>query len=193
MIIYITRHGETIWNKKRILQGHKDSPLTLKGINTAKRKGKALSRKGIEIIYSSDLGRCVQTSEIINQWLRVKLIKTPKLRERNFGDLNGQPGKKVKEKLDLSDPNEKAPNGESFNQLKKRIITFIQSLTNKKFRKILLVTHEGPVRAILSEYYQTDFYSKKCDNSKTAIYKLKVLNNRIKKGISKSSWSLRQF
>lgn len=143
MMIYFVRHGETEWNKKEILQGHKDSPSTIKGINNAEKLGKILRDKKIEIIYSSDLGRCVQTAEIINRWLKVKIIKTKELRERNFGDLNG-------------------------------------SLLNKKFKKVLIVTHDGPVRAMLSEYYNANFNSKKCDTSVGIIYSIEVNNNKMK-------------
>ncbi len=153
MIIYFTRHGETEWHKKGFLQGQKNSPLTTRGKKSAKEKGKILSKENIEIIYSSDLGRCIQTSKIINKYLKTKIIKSSKLRERDFGDLNGKPNKDVRERIDLSDADEKAPNGESFNGLKRRIISFIKLLFKRKFQKILLVTHEGVLRAILSEYY----------------------------------------
>ncbi len=162
MIIYFVRHGETEWNKKRILQGHKDSNLTIKGINNAKKLGKILRNKNIEIIYSSDLGRCVQTAEVINKWLKVKLVKTKELRERNFGGLNGQPDKKVEKILDLKNPDEKAPNGESFNNMRERVSAFIDSLPNKKYKKVLLIIHEGPAIAILN----------KCNTSVNKIYKI---------------------
>src|SRR3989344_5621756 len=121
MIIYFVRHGETEWNKKGILQGHKDSPLTAKGVLGAKKIGKLLRNKNIEVIYSSDLGRCIQTAKIINGWLRIKLSETRMLRERNFGSLNGHSNKEVSGKLNLENAEEKAPNGESFNQLQKRV------------------------------------------------------------------------
>lgn len=152
MIIYFVRHGETEWNKKEILQGWKDSPLTQKGIKNAERLGKILRDKNIEIIYSSDLGRCVQTSEIINKWLKVKIIKTKKLRERNFGDLGGLPNKEVEKMLDFKNLDEKAPNGESLNQLKNRVVLFIKKLFDKKFKTILLIVHDGTAKAILSEH-----------------------------------------
>lgn len=180
MIIYFVRHGETEWNKKRIVQGHKDSPLTPKGRINAERLGRILRDKNIEIIYSSDLGRCVQTSKIINRGLKVKMIKVKELRERNFGDFNGRPDRKVREKLDLNSPDEKAPNGESFNEQKKRVVSFIKKLFAKKFKKILLVIHDGTARAILSEYYNTNFNSKKCDTSDDIIYSIEVNNNKIK-------------
>lgn len=181
MIIYFVRHGETEWNKKKIIQGHKDSPLTLKGKVIAKKLGKILSSKKIEIIYVSDLGRCVQTAKIINKCLKIRLIKTPRLRERNFGYLNGRLDKEVKKVIDLSNPDEIAPNGESFHQLKNRIINFIESLSQKKLKSVLLVTHEGPVRAILSNYYGVSFKSKKCDSRAVLIYKVELINNKMKK------------
>ncbi|MDD5145676.1 MAG: histidine phosphatase family protein [Candidatus Pacebacteria bacterium] len=172
MIIYFTCHGQTIWNKKGIIQGHKDSSLTQKGIKSAEKKAKLLNKKGVEIIYSSDLGRCAKTAEIINQWLEVKIVFTKKLRERDFGKFNGKVYEKIKEKIDLSNLNEKAPGGESLNQLRKRVISFIQSFFTKKFKKILLVTHGGPARTILINYCQTDFKSKKIEVSQDAVYSL---------------------
>ena len=149
MIIYFIRHGETEWNKKEILQGHKDSPLTLKGKKDVENLGKILEKKKIEVIYTSDLGRCVQTAEIINKRLKIKLVKTKKLRERDYGSLNGKPNKEIRKVLDLSNLDEKAPEGESFNQLKKRVINFLKLLNKEKFKRILVVTHDEALRAIL--------------------------------------------
>ena len=66
MILYIIRHPETKHNIQQITQGHKDSPLTNKGKKQAEALGKRLKNKDISKIYSSDLGRCMQTSKIIN-------------------------------------------------------------------------------------------------------------------------------
>ena len=180
MTIYFVRHGETIWNKKGILQGHKNSPLTYKGIKSAKKKGKVLNKKGIEVIYSSDLGRCFQTAEIINKFLGVKIVKTRQLRERDFGNLNGKPDEMIKKILDLSNPKEKAPNGESFNDLRKRVIAFINKIPSNKFNNVLLVIHDGTARAILSKFYNVAFNSKKCSTSENIIYSIEK-NNKIKK------------
>lgn len=155
MTVYLIRHGQTIWNKKGITQGQKDSPLTLKGKKSAENKGKILRDKNIEIIYSSDLGRCIQTSEIINKFFKVKIIKTKALRERNFGGLNGKPNSVVRKTLNLKNADQKAPNGESFNDMKKRVVAFVESLSDKKYKKALLIVHEGPARALLSRNTST--------------------------------------
>jgi len=159
MIIYFVRHGETEWNKKKIIQGHKNSLLTLKGKKNAESLGKSLEKKKTEVIYTSDLGRCLQTAEIINKRLKTKLVKTQKLRERDFGSLNGKPNKEVEKMLDLSNLNEKAPEGESFNQLKNRVINFLKLLKKKKLKRVLIVTHEGVLRAIF-----------KCDTRSDQVY-----------------------
>lgn len=179
MIVYLVRHGETVMNKKGVTQGHKDSPITSRGMESAENHGKLLSKENIEIVFSSDLGRCVQTAEIINNYIKKELIKTPELRERDFGLLNGQPDKRVVRELDLSNPDEIAPNGESFNQMKNRVLEFIKSLADKDFNKVLLITHEGPVRAILSEYYGVEFNSKKGDSSSEMVYRMEVKDGKI--------------
>lgn len=167
-MIYLIRHGETEFHKKNILQGHKDSKLTNKGKLTAKNNAKKLLNKNIKIIYTSDLGRCVQTANIINQYLKIKLIKTNKLRERNFGELNGKSNLFVKNNLNLTNLNHKAPKGESFNQMKSRILKFIKTKNN-----ILIITHEGPLRAILSNKYKINPLSNKCNTKDYIVYKIK--------------------
>ena len=150
MVIYIVRHPETEYNKKKIVQGHKDSKLTKNGILIANSLGQKLKNKNISKILSSDLGRCMQTSKIINKYLKLKIIKTKELREMNYGDFNGKTSELIKKNFNLKNLNIVLPNGESFNQMKKRVIKFIKSLD--RTTNILIVTHEGCLRAIISYY-----------------------------------------
>ena len=102
--IYVIKHPETEWNKLKILQGHKNSDLTKVGKKTANAIGKRLKNKNITKIYSSDLGRCMQTSKIIAKIIKTNIIKSKRLRERNFGDLNGFQNKIIHKLLDLKNP-----------------------------------------------------------------------------------------
>lgn len=43
MAIYLLRHGETIWNRARRLQGQRDTPLTLTGARQAAAMGRTLA------------------------------------------------------------------------------------------------------------------------------------------------------
>jgi len=69
MSIYLVRHGETIWNTQKRLQGHLDSPLTLKGVGLAVTYGEALrdalSRADDLVLESSPLGRAWQTATAV--------------------------------------------------------------------------------------------------------------------------------
>ena len=180
MIIYVVRHGLTAWNKKGITQGHKDSPLAPEGVASAKKLRGLLNKQDIEVIFSSDLGRCVQTAEIINKSVDKDLIKISELREQDFGDHNGQPYEKIKAEIDISNPDKKPPNGESFNEMKKRVLDFIKALSDKRFGKVLLVTHHGCLIAILSEYYKVNRDSDKCQNSDEKAYRFELVDGKIK-------------
>ena len=72
MKIYFIRHGETESNKKGTVTGHIDSPLSEGGIEQTK---KTLSEipNDFQELYSSDLIRCKQTAEILNQKLNLQI------------------------------------------------------------------------------------------------------------------------
>lgn len=157
MKIFLVRHGETEWNTKGLLIGHKDSSLTEKGIQQAKALQKSLSRISFDAIYSSDLGRAVQTAQILvgGQITAVKV--TPHLRERNFGRFEGR----AREELDAHTTtfkdlyeNDKFlykayPEIESDEELVKRFLVFIEELGESPHSNVLAVCHGGVMKAIL--------------------------------------------
>ena len=55
MEIYIVRHGETVWNEKRLLQGSEDIELNSKGRELAGITGRNLENIHFDKIYSSPL------------------------------------------------------------------------------------------------------------------------------------------
>ncbi len=91
-MIYLLRHGETIWNVERRLQGRKDSPLTLRGISQA-RAVAGLLRDLIDdlstfTVVASPLARTWQTAVIVSQSLGLdcRAIRfEPRLQEHHFG------------------------------------------------------------------------------------------------------------
>ena len=86
---YIVRHGQTNWNILGKTQGHGNSDLTQKGEEQAFELAKAIKEYPIDYIYSSDLGRAVQTAEIVGDQIGVKVNQTKSLREMGFGDWEG--------------------------------------------------------------------------------------------------------
>ncbi|MFT4312488.1 MAG: histidine phosphatase family protein [Candidatus Woesearchaeota archaeon] len=131
MEFYLIRHPHTEFNMQGRIQGHADSPLTKESILLAQKIGHFLKDEPITKIYSSDLGRCVQTSKIISQILQVEIVKTKQLREQNLGDLNGQFKDQIATEYNEHDPYQIATNGESWTQMKERILQYLIKLQKK--------------------------------------------------------------
>ena len=58
-VIYLIRHGETMWNREKRLQGHIDIGLNEIGHQQAERLAKSLVNRKISAIISSDLSRAL--------------------------------------------------------------------------------------------------------------------------------------
>lgn len=160
-IFYMVRHGNTEFNKKRRLQGGQvDSPLTKQGYKDAFLLAKKLKKIKFDAIFSSDLGRTFITAHIIADELRLtnKIFREKELREIDFGNLTA----KFKEEISVeyknikSNSNYKAPNGESYMDVKNRIIKNLFYLANTKYKNLLIVTHAGCIRSVMSEAYNKD-------------------------------------
>ena len=88
---YIFRHGQTIWNAEGRPQGQHEYPvpLTMDGREQAQKLAEKLQDKKIKLIISSDLLRAQQTGEIVAQALNVPVKLDRRLREVDYGILNG--------------------------------------------------------------------------------------------------------
>ena len=173
---YIVRHGQTNWNILGKTQGHGNSDLTPKGENQALELSKAIKEYPIDYIYSSDLGRAVQTAEIIGSTIGVDVIQTPSLREMGFGDWEGLLIEEIKK--DYAKTYEtwrnqphlvNIPNGETLHIIKDRVDAFIKELNEKYDNKhILLVSHSVTVRVMLLSFLNSgveNIYRIKQDNT----------------------------
>ena len=91
MRLYIVRHGETDYNRERIMQGYQEIPLNDRGIAQARQLALRLQDEQIDRIVCSDLRRAVMTGCIIASYTDSPLEYEPRLRERNPGELVEQP------------------------------------------------------------------------------------------------------
>lgn len=91
MLIYIARHGQTDWNARKTIQGHTDIPLNSQGQHQADCLATLLGKEGVrpEIILCSDLLRSSQTARILSLALGVPSKADVRLREANYGKLEG--------------------------------------------------------------------------------------------------------
>ena len=153
-MIFAIRHGETLWNKEgRVQGGGSDSPLTKLGIETAHELGKRLKEYNIDVIYSSDLGRAKQTTDIINSFLHKKIVYSELLRETNYGIAEGIKSSdldnnielnRISSQVDAGDNNAHFKGGESRNTVYNRFMVFLNLLPIDK--NVLISTHGGILR-----------------------------------------------
>lgn len=92
----LVRHGETVENKLRILQGHLPGRLTSCGLEQVAQTARRLKESGVvfDCIVSSDLQRAVQSAEIIAREydgteIAKSIVKIELLRERDWGEYTG--------------------------------------------------------------------------------------------------------
>ena len=90
MLLYLIRHGETPLNVARVLQPA-DTPLSERGQRQAQALAQRLRDAGLGGVLSSDLPRARHTADIVAEACGVAAKSTALLRERDFGDLRGQP------------------------------------------------------------------------------------------------------
>jgi probable phosphoglycerate mutase len=143
--VIAVRHGETEWNRIGRHQGHLDSPLTQRGTQQARAMAEALSGMAIQAVYSSDLGRARQTAEIIAARLPSRVHYDERLRERNYGILEGLTLSEFREKYASGDPEYKVPEGESLRQKYLRNVECVEDLARTHAGTALLVVAHGGV------------------------------------------------
>ena len=90
MRLYLVRHGQTAWNAEERAQGHSDIPLDHEGLRQAESLGRAFQDRKISLVLCSDLQRAKQTAQPIVEATGARFETTEQLRERGFGDWEGQ-------------------------------------------------------------------------------------------------------
>ena len=162
-IIYLLRHGQTVWNVEGRYQGQLDSALTEKGKEQAKENALKL-QKYIDIkdvkLFSSPLGRAKNTAEIIvelNGMPHSDIIFEEDIKEFNYGIFEGETKeycKKVYAKEFLEREANKfsyvLEGGESYLKVFERLMRWLSSVQNEKV--IVVVAHEMINRALRGIY-----------------------------------------
>lgn len=88
--LLLVRHGQTVDNLHQIMQGQTQGELTSEGIRQAEEVRDKLAAEPIDAFYSSDLRRAIDTCTIIASPHALPIVKTPLLRERDWGGFTGR-------------------------------------------------------------------------------------------------------
>lgn len=160
MKIYFIRHGETIWNKEKKIQGQSDIPLNEYGKELAHITSEAMKDIPFDIVYSSPLVRAKETSEILIKNRNLEIKENPLLVEMSFGEGEGESLPEIYAHPEMKlhkfihNPGEYIPpaGGETFEELYERCKTFIEEIiipAEKKYNCMLLVGHGALIRGMI--------------------------------------------
>lgn len=179
MNLYIIRHGQAEHNVKKILDENprNNTNLTKKGIIQVQKKAQRLSKNPLDIIFSSQYPRSIQTASIINQFHHVKIKIDKRLNERKTG-LDKQPVRRWKNLSKKDKFSMKLQGGESFQEEKARLRSFLSDLRKKPYKNILLATHGEPMQIInglLKKLSDHEIVKRKIRNTQCIAFKIKHL------------------
>lgn len=171
MNIYVARHGQTDWNQKGILLGSTDKNLNENGKKQAMELKRKLQHIKFDYIISSDLKRTLETANIVAN--NCTIIKDSKLRERNYGLLEGTSPRNISEFWNVS-TNLNNSSVEPIKDFLNRVFTEVDFILEKykTCENILIVTHYGVVMAIAAyfsnkfDYCFDNFVLENCDYKK---------------------------
>ena len=160
MKIYFVRHGETIWNKEKKIQGRSDIPLNEYGIELGQITAEALKNIPFDIVYSSPLIRAKETAEILVKNRNLEIHEDMRLVEMCFGEGEGEslPEIHAHSEMKLHDfihnPGQYTPplGGETFEELYNRCKNFIEEViipSEKKYNTMLVVGHGALIRGMI--------------------------------------------
>lgn len=143
-IIYFV-HGTTTDNIEHKSTGWMHGELSEKGIEQIIKLKEQINLNEIDLVISSDLKRAIDSAEYIFKDIK-EIVHDKRIRECNYGDLNGQDSSLVKYEEHIDS---KFTNGESLKDVEERLRSFCNYLLeNYDGKTIALVAHKAPQLAL---------------------------------------------
>ena len=140
-------HGTTTDNEQGLATGWQPGELSKLGIRQARELGKLVSDKHFDAIFCSDLKRAIDSAKL-GFGDKYQIIQDQRLRECNFGDLTGKSIKGFNDRM-ADYINQPFPNGESYQDVEKRMADFLEFLRqNYDDKHIAIVAHQAPQLAL---------------------------------------------
>jgi len=171
-ILYIARHGESVWNAKRRIQGQRDVALSERGVRQAEALARRLTGERLDVVFASDLQRARNTAAAVaalQPLLREPVRVRAELRERSFGSWEGHTAEEARvfrERLGVTTDGtesgagqvtttpdwwEGPPDGETFLEMTDRMLGAWAEVAEvlESGATVLIVGHAASLRALL--------------------------------------------
>lgn len=141
-MLYLVRHGQTMFNRQHRIQGWCDSPLTEEGRRQALAVKEYFQQREIRFdhAYCSTSERCGDTLELITD---MPYTRTKGLKEMFYGELEAE-----SERLGSKDAKECETyylrfGGESSNTVRDRMVTVLKEIMDREENHCVLAVSHG--------------------------------------------------
>ncbi|MEG6616163.1 alpha-ribazole phosphatase [Peptococcaceae bacterium 1198_IL3148] len=155
-LIYLVRHGEIQGVGKKCFIGQTDLPLSNEGIKQAYFLQRELCCMPISGIFCSDLKRTLNTAQIVAAKGNIAITPLKELREIDLGQWEGKSFEEVRrlyprefKKRGEDMVNYRPSGGESFSDLRDRVMKAFNNICQNTKGNIIIVGHAGVNRVIL--------------------------------------------
>jgi broad specificity phosphatase PhoE len=139
-------HSTSEDNEAGIATGWLPGRLSAAGRDQARELGERRRDDGIAVVFTSDLGRAVETAEIAFAGSELPIVEEARIRECNYGELNGTPEPVHDRAEHLDAP---YPGGESWRQAVERVAGFLDELRRERDGERILVIGHSATRLAL--------------------------------------------
>jgi alpha-ribazole phosphatase len=155
--MHLIRTGKTGDGPWKRYVGQSDIPLCDKGVEALKELGREFQYPKVEMVYSSPLKRCIQTSEIL--FPGVYTAEAPGLMDMNLGEFEGKTFEELRDDEIFADWLKDSfqntpPGGEETIAFTKRIIQgfsdIFAKMMEEKISNVAVVTHGGVIMTLLA-------------------------------------------
>ncbi len=141
-------HGTTTDNEQHISSGWKDAELSELGVQQSIDLKEKTKDKKFDVVFCSDLKRAHDSAKLT--WENVyEIIPDERLRECNYGQLNGASSDIVEPMQEDECIANRFPEGESYEDVKARVADFLEFLKkNYDGKSVAIVAHKAPQLAL---------------------------------------------
>lgn len=147
--LIVVRHGETLWNREKRMQGTTDTQLSEIGLAQARAVGRRLAARDFKALYSSDLSRARDTARVIGEHCGHEVVIDARLQERRFGIFEGLTAAEIvarypdeHARFASRDPDYEVPGGECARKFTLRCLGALAEIADRhRGGEVVVVTH----------------------------------------------------
>lgn len=153
----LLRHGQTSMSVEKRYAGVSDVPLTAAGSAQAAAAASSLASAGLAVIVTSPLLRAAKTAAAVGAACGASVVEDEGFRETDFGAWEGLTFAEVRERWPaemsawLADPAVAPPGGESFDQVRPRVLAALDRVLSRYAgQRVLIVSHVTPIKTLIA-------------------------------------------